>query len=161
MIYLLILFNQFLLITGQVILICNQQSDCYVGDYCDIASMCYDCSYINPSSCGSIDNNCCSQAFLKQCNSNPFNCPINNIPIDHKKTESNIYLYLFLYVFLIGGAFYISFGMYYNQYVNNKKGIEMVPNINFWKEVYGLVKDGLYFTMDNIKNRNIDYISLE
>ena len=157
MIYLLLLFNQIILISGQVILICNQQSDCYIGSYCDIASVCYDCSYIDPGSCDSIDNNCCSQAFLKQCTSNPFNCPINK-PID---PESNIYLYIFSYVFFIGGAFYISFGMYYNQYVNNKKGIEMIPNINFWKEVYGLVRDGLYFTMANIKNRNMDYNSLE
>ena len=140
---------------------CNQQSDCYIGSYCDITSICYDCSYIDPSSCDSIDNNCCSQAFLKQCTSNPFNCPINNIPISPKKTESNIYLYIFLYTFFIGSAFYISFGMYYNQYVNNKKGIEIIPNINFWKEVYGLVKDGLYFTIANIKNRNTDYNSLE
>ena len=59
----------------------------------------------------------------------------------------------------MGGAFYISFGMYYNQYVKQKKGIEIVPNINFWKEIYGLVRDGIYFTIFKIKDRQ--YNSLE
>ena len=58
MIYLLLLlFNQIILISGQVTNICYQQSDCYIGYYCDITSMCYDCSYIDPSSCDSIENN--------------------------------------------------------------------------------------------------------
>ena len=161
MIYFLFLFNQFLLISGQVVLTCSRQSDCYIGDYCDETSMCYACWYVDPGSCDSIDQNCCSQAFLKQCINNPFKCVIdnNNKPIISKKEYSNIYLYVFLYAFLIGGAFYISFGMYYNQYVKQKKGIEIVPNINFWREVYGLVSDGIYFTIFKIKDRQ--YNSLE
>ena len=55
-------------------------------------------------------------------------------------------LYMFLLIFSIGSIFYLSIGSYYNKYVLQRRGIEIIPNINFWNNLCGLVRDGFYFS---------------
>jgi hypothetical protein len=58
---------------------CGSVSDCKPGNYCDTSFTCYDCGFIGPAACDTIDNNCCSPEFLKNCPGNPFQCPTQTI----------------------------------------------------------------------------------
>lgn len=73
---------------------CAAVSDCGQGTYCDSSMSCYDCSFIDPSSCDAADSNCCSPEFLKNCPSNPFQCPSTKIPCatptDYSKAMANL-----------------------------------------------------------------------
>ena len=56
-------------------------SQCLTGLYCDgstsTSGNCYTCTFITPENCDAlvIAGDCCSDAFLAQCTTNPFNCP--------------------------------------------------------------------------------------
>eukprot|EP00004_Rigifila_ramosa_P007937 TRINITY_DN19122_c0_g1_i1.p2 TRINITY_DN19122_c0_g1~~TRINITY_DN19122_c0_g1_i1.p2 ORF type:complete len:229 (+),score=46.03 TRINITY_DN19122_c0_g1_i1:3-689(+) len=52
---------------------------------------------------------------------------------------------IFLIIFFVGTFLYCAGGVVYNQR-QGVTGIEMVPNIQFWRELPGLVKDGCVFT---------------
>ena len=52
----------------------GKASSCGTGSYCDENQDCYDCSFISRDNCDANDNDCCSEAFLKNCPSNPFQC---------------------------------------------------------------------------------------
>ena len=145
---LLILLNKIL--SSQVIFFCNKQSDCYIGTYCDASSECYECSYIMPGYCDALNTECCSKEFLVQCVNNPYQCPIDNIPPTNTDAIE-FRLFMFLLVFTMGGISYLSIGSYRNKCINKKTGIEILPNINFWKNVYGLVKDGCFFSFSKCK----------
>ena len=145
---LLLLLNK--LSPSQVIFFCNKQSDCYIGAYCDASSECYDCSYIMPTYCDALNTDCCSKEFLVQCVNNPYQCPIDNkIPYSIKKMDDK--LFMFLLIFTMGSMSYLSIGSYRNKYINQKTGVEILPNINFWKNIYGLVKDGCFFSFSKCK----------
>ena len=142
---------------GQVIQVCSRQSDCYIGYYCDATSMCYDCSYVNPASCDSIDQDCCSTEFKRQCVANPHQCETPN-PISPGGTEGteddmNPSLKAFLMVFSIGSISYLLVGSYWNHRVKNHSGYDIIPNKRFWMEFRSLVRDGVSFSHRALRGR--------
>ena len=144
----LLLLNK--LSSSQVIFFCNKQSDCHLDTYCNASSECYDCSYITPTYCDALNTDCCSNEFLVQCVNNPHQCPIDN-KTPKGTDEMEFRLFMFLLSFTILSISYLSIGSYRNKCINGKKGIEIIPNINFWKNVYGLVKDGCFFSFSKGK----------
>ena len=46
----------------------------------------------------------------------------------------------------------------YNKYFRLKTGTDVLPNIVFWKNLSGLVKDGIYFSLQQTNNLIIKYI---
>jgi len=55
---------------------------------------------------------------------------------------------IFLLIFFISLAVYCAAGFIYNTQANNRSGAEAIPNINFWRESWDLVKEGVAFTMN-------------
>eukprot|EP01047_Picozoa_sp_COSAG01_P049566 COSAG01_NODE_4926_length_4616_cov_2.694930_1_plen_1405_part_00 len=53
---------------------CSSHADCESGEYCDIHSNCYECSYVTFNLCDAIDDNCCSAEFIAQCPGDPADC---------------------------------------------------------------------------------------
>ena len=49
---------------------------------------------------------------------------------------------------------YVGGGMVYNWKFQQKTGIEMVPNIEFWKDLPSLVKDGFLYAIHGFKKDN-------
>lgn len=132
----------------QLIFNCNSHKDCYVNSYCNKKNICESCDNITPNYCNGIKNDCCSNDFLKQCQESTYTCITNDT------NNNTIYkingVNFFLYFFFISSFFYLSYGIYFNKYVKNNKGIDIIPNINFWLNLYSLVKDGIYFTKNKI-----------
>jgi len=139
------------LVKSQVIVLCVKQSDCYIDSYCDTTTECNTCDYIKPGQCDVLSSDCCSQEFLDQCPNNPYKCNDKN-HILVKDTQMNDGLYVFLCLVSIGGTCYLLIGSYYNKYVLLKRGVEIIPNVNFWNNFGELVKDGFYFTFYKGKN---------
>jgi len=143
----------------QVLPLCNQQSDCSVGTYCAYSNLCYDCSYIEPGLCDVLNDNCCSQLFLTQCTSNPYQCPLPGIPSIPEQDNKRNGLVMFNVIFFIGSISYMSIGSYRNKYIKRKEGWHIIPNYESWKSLYGLVKEGCQFTYRKLIRNN--YESLE
>ena len=154
MIYLLLFIHSM----GQVILTCDQQSDCYLGDYCSLYNMCYDCSYISPSDCDALNSDCCSESFLKQCSTNPYQCSIV-LPTNPQKYNMNPYLRMFLIIFSVSSVSYLAVGTYYNKYVKEKKGYDILPHKDTWMNFRGLVRDGVSYSYELVMNK-VDYESI-
>jgi len=57
---------------------------------------------------------------------------------------------VFLIIFFVTIFLYFMIGMLYNKYYGQKSGIEMIPNLEFWKEVPDYLKEGVIFSKDNI-----------
>ena len=38
---------------------CSSHSECLTGFYCDLGSSCYTCTFISPTTCDAVDNDCC------------------------------------------------------------------------------------------------------
>eukprot|EP01059_Diplonema_ambulator_P030708 TRINITY_DN535_c0_g2_i2.p1 TRINITY_DN535_c0_g2~~TRINITY_DN535_c0_g2_i2.p1 ORF type:complete len:272 (+),score=71.38 TRINITY_DN535_c0_g2_i2:1847-2662(+) len=57
----------------------------------------------------------------------------------------------FLIIFFVGGFLYLAAGMAYNYKFKELRGVEMVPHLEFWKSVPGLVKDGGMFAFQKTK----------
>lgn len=53
---------------------------------------------------------------------------------------------VFLIIFFVGGFLYVVIGMAYNFQFKQLRGVEMVPNVDFWRGLPGLIKDGCVFT---------------
>eukprot|EP00755_Sulcionema_specki_P009176 Sspe_Gene.625::Locus_208_Transcript_1_1_Confidence_1.000_Length_898::g.625::m.625 len=53
---------------------------------------------------------------------------------------------IFLIIFFVGGAVFFAAGMAFQYKVNERRGVEMVPLLGFWKDLPFLVKDGAKFT---------------
>lgn len=74
------------------------------------------------------------------------------IEIDQGLSTGSIFLLLlffgFLFYFIIGGAL-----LYF---LRGASGLELIPNIDFWRELPGLVKDGTLFVFSGC---NINYVS--
>jgi len=60
--------------------------------------------------------------------------------------KSAIILFWIVIVFVI----YAVAGYFYNNKVKGKNGIEAFPNLEFWKEMPGLVRDGVKFSFEKI-----------
>eukprot|EP01065_Artemidia_motanka_P000821 TRINITY_DN10389_c0_g1_i1.p2 TRINITY_DN10389_c0_g1~~TRINITY_DN10389_c0_g1_i1.p2 ORF type:complete len:266 (+),score=95.26 TRINITY_DN10389_c0_g1_i1:80-877(+) len=58
---------------------------------------------------------------------------------------------IFLILFFVGGFVYFAAGMVWNHQRNEKRGLEMIPHVEFWKDVPFLVKDGVTFTAQKIR----------
>ncbi len=132
-------------IPQQVILTCQRQTDCLVGNYCNLNKLCYSCSYITQTSCDSM-NGCCSQDFLFQCEDSSYLCITpNNEPINTN------HLHSFLIVFCVVSLTYVSAGSCWNKYVKDKKGSDIFPNKRSWISLFRLVEDGINFTFSRIQ----------
>jgi len=59
-----------------------------------------------------------------------------------------------LILFFVGIFLYLAIGMVvkYNRY--DARGVDMVPNIDFWREFPGLIRDGMRFTYEKLFNRS-------
>jgi len=57
---------------------------------------------------------------------------------------------IFLILFFCIGFLYVVIGMAYNYKVRELRGIEMVPNVDFWRGLPSLIKDGCVFTWQKI-----------
>ena len=143
----MIIFNIILKnIVGQVIFLCNTNQDCHKNYYCNNLLQCSDCSNIHTNNCNVYDLNCCSDKFLNQCINNPYHCKT----IENYQTKSTFNPLLFIMTFPL--ISYIIIGSCYNKRIKNKKGKEIIPNIYFWEELFGLVKDGVYFSCGKCQN---------
>eukprot|EP00659_Diplonema_papillatum_P015766 gene15766-24081_t len=60
---------------------------------------------------------------------------------------------VFLIIFFVGGFLYFAIGMAYNYRFKELRGTEMVPNVEQWKELPVLVKDGVVFTYSKISEK--------
>ena len=135
-------------IYNQVLPICNQLSDCPIKTYCGYSNLCYDCSYIEPGLCDVLDNNCCSPEFIKQCPTNPYQCPLPSTPEKSNKRNS---LFMFNLIFFICSISYLSIGSYRNKYIKQKEGWSIIPNYESWNILFGLVKEGCQFSYRKIR----------
>jgi hypothetical protein len=66
-----------------------------------------------------------------------------------------------LLLLLVAVIAYIVIGIAVNAGVRHKRGVEMMPNLEFWKDFPFLLKDGVVFTFmypcNAIKNRSVKY----
>ena len=58
---------------------------------------------------------------------------------------------IFLIIFFVGFFVYFVAGIIYKKKRYDAQGVDMVPNIDFWKELPFLVKDGVAYTIDKIR----------
>lgn len=58
---------------------------------------------------------------------------------------------MFLILLLAATAVYCGGGIAYNKYRAQKQGMEMIPQLEFWQQLPGLVKDGVAFSWANTK----------
>ena len=146
---------------SQVLPSCQKQSDCSQGNYCDNVHFCSDCSYIDGSFCDSV-NDCCSNDFLQQCPGNPHQCSIQPEKYSPITNTSYSDVHMFLLVFVVLSSSYLITGIYYNKYMKQKEGYNIIPNLNSWISLTGLVRDGFYYSTHMIKNKyNGEYTSME
>jgi len=64
---------------------------------------------------------------------------------------------LFLILAPIFIAVYVGAGYYYNFKYKDLRGVQAIPQIEYWKEVPGLVKDGCIFSYQQTR-RGIKYL---
>ena len=60
---------------------------------------------------------------------------------------------IFLIVFFLTSFFYVAGGVAINRYRGVGQGIDLLPNLEFWKSVPSLVSDGCVFTYTEIKEK--------
>jgi len=58
---------------------------------------------------------------------------------------------IFLIIFFVGGFVYLAAGVLYNTKQKGLTGTEAIPNIEFWRELPSLVKDGCSFAMSKAR----------
>eukprot|EP00004_Rigifila_ramosa_P018408 TRINITY_DN4579_c0_g1_i1.p1 TRINITY_DN4579_c0_g1~~TRINITY_DN4579_c0_g1_i1.p1 ORF type:complete len:262 (-),score=67.00 TRINITY_DN4579_c0_g1_i1:141-881(-) len=58
---------------------------------------------------------------------------------------------VFLIIFFVGGFVYLAGGYLYKNKKEGAQGTEAIPNIDFWRELPGLVKDGCSFTLNKVR----------
>jgi len=80
-------------------------------------------------------------------------CPTNKPPPPNggggKLSGGSILLILLLVVVIV----YLVAGVLFNKLKAQKNGVELVPNIDFWTSLPGLVKDGIMFPIRKIQGR--------
>jgi hypothetical protein len=67
---------------------------------------------------------------------------------------------VFLIIFFVGFAVYFIAGAGYNYY-RQKEGIELIPNVEFWRDLPFLCKDGVMFIVNKITGGSGGYSSVE
>ena len=58
---------------------------------------------------------------------------------------------------LFAAALYLCIGIGINKYKYGMQGIEAIPNISFWRQLPGLVKDGVSFSASQTK-AGVDFV---
>jgi hypothetical protein len=58
---------------------------------------------------------------------------------------------VFLILFFVGGGVYVIAGCIYKRQKMGATGVESCPNVDFWREIPGLVKDGCKFTWQKLR----------
>ena len=56
-----------------------------------------------------------------------------------------------LIIFFSCASVYLVAGMVYNYKINNKTGVDMVPNVEFWMDLPSLCKEGFFFLINGCK----------
>jgi len=56
----------------------------------------------------------------------------------------------FIIILFVGAALYVGIGVAVNRFHFQKEGIELIPNVEFWKETPGYLSDGVMFAKDKI-----------
>jgi len=80
-------------------------------------------------------------------------CPLNSLPGDAGTGGGSSGLSggdIFLILFFCIGFLYVVIGMAYNYKFRELRGAEMVPNVDFWRGLPSLIKDGCVFTWQKI-----------
>jgi hypothetical protein len=57
---------------------------------------------------------------------------------------------IFVIILFTGAILYVIGGVVYNKFQLQKDGIELLPNVEFWREVPGYIQDGAMFTKSKI-----------
>ena len=71
-------------------------------------------------------------------------CPTNKALPDMGDTLS--FGWVFIILFLVSGAVYCFGGIAYKMHTLGVRGEEAIPHIEFWRELPGLIKEGLQFS---------------
>ena len=85
----------------------------------------------------------CSKEFVIH---HPAGCPVSG-------PSGFLGLGLLGWIILIGLA-YLIVGVIYN-HMNNKRGMQSIPNIEFWKEIPELVSEGVRYSTDKVKSMSV------
>lgn len=74
--------------------------------------------------------------------------PCPEVPSPHKgySTGTDLLIIFFTLVFA-----YLALGIAVNFFILGARGIEMIPNLGFWRDLPGLVKDGVVFVQNGFK----------
>jgi hypothetical protein len=56
----------------------------------------------------------------------------------------------FVIILLVGSLLYVGIGISVNRFHFQKEGVELIPNVEFWKEIPGYISDGVLFTKEKI-----------
>jgi len=72
-------------------------------------------------------------------------------PANGKKLSGGSILLILL---LVVAVVYITAGLLWNKFKAQKNGVELVPNLDFWTSLPGLVKDGIMFPINKIRGRS-------
>jgi len=64
---------------------------------------------------------------------------------------------VFLIIFFVSAFLYVTIGCIYKRKKQGTTGIEACPNIDFWRELPGLVKDGIKCTLSGFKRGGGSY----
>ncbi|KAG0236088.1 hypothetical protein BGW41_000562 [Actinomortierella wolfii] len=68
---------------------------------------------------------------------------------------------VFFTILFVFGAIYLVLGAIYNHQVYGAKGLDLLPNLEFWRDFPGLVKDVFYHVWDSVTGRgNRGYMSV-
>jgi hypothetical protein len=81
----------------------------------------------------------------------PAGCPLSAPPAGSGSSGGLSGGDVFLIIFFVGGFLYIAVGAAYNYKMKGQTGMEIIPNIEFWRDVPSLIKDGLVFTGSKLK----------
>eukprot|EP00756_Hemistasia_phaeocysticola_P032058 Hpha_TRINITY_DN16389_c1_g5::TRINITY_DN16389_c1_g5_i1::g.60055::m.60055 len=63
----------------------------------------------------------------------------------------------FLIIFFVGGFVYLAAGAAFGYIKQEKRGVEMVPHLDFWKDFPYLVKDGVMFAVNKVRGGGQGY----
>ena len=58
---------------------------------------------------------------------------------------------IFLILFFVGAFVYFVGGILFNKYRRGMTGTEVIPNIGFWRDLPGLVRDGCMFSFNKVR----------
>jgi len=61
--------------------------------------------------------------------------------------------FIFLLVVLFCMIAYIVGGIIFNKFKRQAHGLELIPNVEFWTSLPGLIKDGVMFIVNSVRGR--------